>query len=249
MIGAVPLPVSLPGLVASRWTSADRCTGVKEVYGVARLDRGRAEWWTAGKVFRGEPGALQLKHPGDVSRDVWRDGPLAFDVLAFPDVAALGGKVRPQRFVAPGDPRGAPFHRLYDAVAAGAERLALETALAEALAVFASLDTGATTYAAPVRRAIELLRARASDPVALDALAGHAGIDKFHLCRAFRAQVGMPPHAYQIQLRIMRAKQLLAAGVRPSEVASLVGFCDQSLLNRHFRRIVGTTPGRYARGS
>ena len=59
----------------------------------------------------------------------------------------------------------------------------------------------------------------------------------------------MPPHAYQIQLRILRAKQLLAEGVRPSEVASLAGFCDQSLLNRHFRRIAGTTPGRYARGA
>jgi len=45
----------------------------------------------------------------------------------------------------------------------------------------------------------------------------------------------------------MRAKELLAAGVRPSEIAPRVGFYDQSQLNRHFRRIVGTTPGAYAR--
>ena len=243
----MPTPLSMPGLLASRWLSTEPCTGVKEFYGSARLDRGRAGWWSAGREFSAEPGSLMLKQPGDVHHDLWRDGPLTFDVVVFPDVAELGGKVRPQRFIAPGDPRGAAFHRLHDAVRAGAERLALETAFADALATFASLDTGATSYVAPVRRAIELLRARVTDAVALDALADHAGLDKFHLCRAFRAQVGIPPHAYQVQLRIMRAKQLLAAGIKPSEVAPLVGFCDQSLLNRHFRRIVGTTPGRYAR--
>jgi len=83
--------------------------------------------------------------------------------------------------------------------------------------------------------------------VTLDALADHAGTDKFHLCRAFRAEVGLPPHAYLTRLRIMRAKQLLAAGVKPSEVAQRVGLYDQSQLNRHFRHLVGTTPGAYAR--
>jgi len=45
----------------------------------------------------------------------------------------------------------------------------------------------------------------------------------------------------------MRAKELLAAGVRPNEIAPRVGLYDQSQLNRHFRRIVGITPAAYAR--
>ena len=49
------------------------------------------------------------------------------------------------------------------------------------------------------------------------------------------------------QLRIVRAKELLAAGVKPSDIAPQVGLYDQSQLNRHFRRIVGTTPAQYAR--
>lgn len=53
--------------------------------------------------------------------------------------------------------------------------------------------------------------------------------------------------AYLTQLRIVRAKQLLAAGVKPRDIALQVGFYDQSQLNRHFRRIVGATPGEYAR--
>jgi AraC-like DNA-binding protein len=90
------------------------------------------------------------------------------------------------------------------------------------------------------------LKQRVRDSITLDELASYAGLDKFHLCRAFRAQIGMPPHTYLTNLRIAEAKRLLERGVLASEVASLVGLYDQSQLNRHFRRIVGTTPGRYA---
>ena len=66
---------------------------------------------------------------------------------------------------------------------------------------------------------------------------------------AFRAQIGMPPHAYLTHLRIQRAKKLLAEGVRASELAPRVGLYDQSQLTRHFRRIVGMTPARYGNRS
>ena len=57
----------------------------------------------------------------------------------------------------------------------------------------------------------------------------------------------MPPHAYLTHLRSARARQLLLRGLRASDVAPLVGFYDQAQLTRHFRRLVGTTPARYAR--
>ena len=56
----------------------------------------------------------------------------------------------------------------------------------------------------------------------------------------------MPPHAYLTHLRIARAKQLLRSGIRASNIAPTVGFHDQAQLTRHFRRLVGTTPARYA---
>lgn len=85
--------------------------------------------------------------------------------------------------------------------------------------------------------------ARRTEAISLDDRAAHAGLDKFHLCRAFRTQIGMPPHAYLTQLRVMRAKQILVAGVRPSDIAPRVGFYDQSALNRTFRRFVGHLAG------
>jgi AraC-like DNA-binding protein len=38
---------------------------------------------------------------------------------------------------------------------------------------------------------------------------------------------------------------MIAAGTRPADAAAAVGFADQSHLNRHFKRILGITPGRY----
>ena len=98
-----------------------------------------------------------------------------------------------------------------------------------------------------VTRARALLDARITEHVSLDELAAHALLDKFRLCRAFREQIGLPPHAYVTHRRISLAQELLARGVPQAEVALRVGLYDQSQLHRHFKRISGLTPGTFAR--
>lgn len=243
------LPVSVPGLRALRWSSDELYVGMKESYTVTRVEAGRSSFLTRGKVWSSAPGSLRIQAPGDVVRDLARDGVATYQIVVLSPGAVEGvnDHVRIHPHLAAGDPRGAAFARLHDAVMAGASRLALEVAIAEATSAFAALQGAKSEETRAVRRALEHLRERLDVEVTLDSLADHAGTDKFHLCRAFRAQVGLPPHAYLTQLRILRAKELLAAGVRPSEVAPRVGFYDQSQLNRHFRRVVGTTPAVYAR--
>jgi AraC-like DNA-binding protein len=58
--------------------------------------------------------------------------------------------------------------------------------------------------------------------------------------------VGLPLHAYVTHRRISSAQVLLARGLSQAEVAASVGLYDQSQLHRHFKRIVGVTPGAYA---
>lgn len=243
------LPVSVPGLRALRWSSDELYVGMKETYTVTRVEAGRASFFTRGKVWSSAAGSLRIQEPGDFVRDLARDSPATYQIVAFParTVEEVNDKVCIHSHLAAGDARGAAFHRLHDAVLTGAGRLALEVAVTEAISAFAAIRGAKCEYRRPVRRAIELLRARLDADVTLDVLAHHAGTDKFHLCRAFRAQVGLPPHAYLTRLRILRAQELLVAGVKPSEIAPRVGLYDQSQLNRHFRRIVGTTPGAYAR--
>jgi AraC-like DNA-binding protein len=98
---------------------------------------------------------------------------------------------------------------------------------------------------AAVARARAHLEERWDDSVRLPELADVAGLSPYRLNRLFRAEIGVPPHRYQLDLRVDRAKQLLARGESIAAAAAAVGFADQAHLTRHFRRRVGFTPGRY----
>ncbi len=108
---------------------------------------------------------------------------------------------------------------------------------------------GSSAQAHAVASARDFLHEHATDEVRLERLAEEAGLSPFHLARSFTTHVGLPPHAYQLQLRVGRAKALLADGAAPAQAAAQTGFCDQSHLGRHFRRLVGVTPGAYAHGA
>ena len=99
-------------------------------------------------------------------------------------------------------------------------------------------------------RAIALVRAYLHEHFATDVrlstLGTLAGLNSCYLIRAFRKRVGIPPHAYLMQVRIARAQSMLGAGWPVSEVALATGFADQSHLTRQFKRALGITPGVYA---
>ena len=100
----------------------------------------------------------------------------------------------------------------------------------------------------PVRRAREYLFANLADNVPLADLAAIAGIGTFRLLRAFRKVHGVPPHRYQLAMRIERAKRLIQDQAGPlAAIAVETGFADQSHLTRNFNRWAGVTPHAYAR--
>lgn len=66
-----------------------------------------------------------------------------------------------------------------------------------------------------------------------------------HLVRSFTRAFGIAPHRCVIGRRIDAARALLLEGEPIADVAIAVGFHDQAHLTRHFRRHVGTTPGRF----
>jgi len=245
----VELPVSLPGLRVVRATTTSLHAGVKDHHGVGRIEQGDTEWWGGGKVWRSVPGCILVKHPGDVVRHLAHRGPTTYTTVTLPAVEVARVLAEGKAVAIPqlevDDERAAPFHRLIDAACAGSDRFSLEVAVAEAVSALVSIRHPRPEHSRPVKRALEYLRERLGETVTLDGLAAYSDKDKFHLCRAFRAQIGMPPHAYLTHLRIARAKELLRRGVRASDVAPLVGLYDQAQLTRHFRRLVGTTPARY----
>lgn len=84
-------------------------------------------------------------------------------------------------------------------------------------------------------------------PVTLDQLARLASLSSFELSRRFAAAYGLPPHRYQLVLRIIEAKARLLDGARIADVATATGFADQSHLGRLFKAVLGITPGTLSR--
>lgn len=103
---------------------------------------------------------------------------------------------------------------------------------------------------APLRRALEALRAQSHQSLVLEDLARAAGCDAGELARAFRAHLGATPGEVHRRLRVERAAEMLA-GSRQSlaDIAALCGFSDQPHLTRAFKAHYGTTPAAYRRGA
>ncbi|MEU0070617.1 AraC family transcriptional regulator [Streptomyces sp. NPDC006332] len=99
------------------------------------------------------------------------------------------------------------------------------------------------------RRLRELLDERVVEGLSLDEGARLLQAHPAHLVRAFSSAYGIAPHQYLNARRVDRARRLLLTDHRPADVAAQTGFHDQAHLTRHFKKLVGVTPGRYRRGS
>ncbi len=97
------------------------------------------------------------------------------------------------------------------------------------------------------QRARDYLCAHIGDNIGLAELAQALETDRFTLSRSFKHAFGMTPHAWLVQLRLARARTLLARGMMPAEVAAALGFADQSHLGRWFQRAYRLSPAHYRR--
>jgi AraC-like DNA-binding protein len=145
------------------------------------------------------------------------------------------------------------IHQLHGALAQPGEELAAQSRLA---LIRERLDQWLRRRVGPPPAALdpdladrlrELLDAHVVDGLTLDAAAELLHAHPTHLVRAFTGRHGLPPHRYLTGRRIELARRLLLEGRRPAEVAMAAGFYDQAHLTRHFKRMVGVGPARFAR--
>jgi AraC-like DNA-binding protein len=78
-------------------------------------------------------------------------------------------------------------------------------------------------------------------------IADEACFSKFHFIRLFRASYGKTPHQYLTDVRVNRAKELLADGVTVKYACFAVGFDSISSFTGLFRHRVGQTPATFQR--
>lgn len=128
--------------------------------------------------------------------------------------------------------------RLLDALSILAERHSQPQALAQ---------TAANAGDARIKRAIEYINDRATEPLILEQVADAVGVSKYHLAREFKRLTGLTVFEFVIMLRLKMAKRLLREGYSVSESAYASGFDNLSYFSRKFRKAQGVLPSAYAK--
>jgi AraC family transcriptional regulator len=96
-----------------------------------------------------------------------------------------------------------------------------------------------------MRRIQEHVAANLDGDLRVAKLAARLHMSGSCFARWFRARMGISPHAYVLEVRLMRARRLLRETDRPLiDVALTVGFSSQACMNVAFMRREGITPGR-----
>ncbi len=97
-----------------------------------------------------------------------------------------------------------------------------------------------------LERVRNILEQRFAEPFKLSEIAAEVGVHPVHLAREFRKHYGSSVGEYLRKVRIEYAcRELMGSNVAVTNIAFAAGFADQSHFSRTFKRLCGTTPGRY----
>ncbi|MEZ4585470.1 MAG: AraC family transcriptional regulator [Gemmatimonadales bacterium] len=238
---------------------------VHEGYTIGLVLGGALEYWCAGETRRYRPGSTFFLNPGEVHTGraspghgaaryqiVFPRAELVEALIGFqPRLRRFGGTDRsPRRHfrelaslaVQPGTPAARASAR--PDPDGGEARLGylLRVLLADGSVMDRGLEGRRAHLADQVRR---FLLGNLQGRPSLDQLAAHLGLHPGYLRRVFTEETGLSPRSYLVQLRVMRARQLLGRGEPIARVVPAAGFADQAHLTHEFKRTMGSPPGRF----
>jgi AraC-like DNA-binding protein len=215
------------------------------------------------EVLRVEPGLLFCSHPSEVfaAKEVHEAGSgtsLTMEpALLYALFAELGIEMERVRFralVPISEAMLARLRAVFGAIQPQVSLLEFETRLVEftesaAAELLEDVRERSDAKGNPglAERVRDCLHDDGGTVVDLSTLAQVAGCSRFQALRAFQKEYGLPPHAYQLRVRLGLAQRMLKRGCSPAQVAAELGFVDQSHLTRHFKRLMNITPAQYAR--
>ena len=204
----------------------------------------------AGDVIMVNPGEMHDGVPLDGDARGWRMLYLDPVLLAREVEEEIVGQVEIVRPVARDPILAGHFARLFGCLTASrSDRLATdENLLRSLISRLRQHGTARPSSSGPspcVAKAIQRLDSGSDTAASLAELAALSGVSRFQLLRGFAHEIGITPHAYLVQRRVLLARRFLADGQTPAQAATGAGFADQSHLTRAFVRQLGITPGRY----
>lgn len=98
-----------------------------------------------------------------------------------------------------------------------------------------------------VKAAMVYIEQHLTQPITLDAIAAHVGVDKYHLSKEFKRVIGRTIFDTILMLRCAEAKRLLQNGMRVAQVAHTCGFENMSYFTRAFKKYQNALPSQYLR--
>lgn len=225
-------------------------------FGIGLIERGAQRSASGRGIVEAGPGDLITVNPGEVhdGRPIdaagrrWRM--LYIDPARLLDAAQDAAPGAMHEFTLPvlRDPRLAQrFLTLFQTALVRDDGLRAEAALLDLVAGLLQ-----PVEPKPAADVVEIAAAREridDDPSASPTLAelAHAcGLSRYQFLRAFKRLTGLPPHAYLLQRRLQRARQLLRGGQSAVDTAAACGFADQSHMTRSMVRCLGLTPGAFS---
>lgn len=234
-----------------------------DFYSVSVNFNGLESIWLDGKTYTASPGQITAYNPGQVQSGgndqvkIWEMRALHFDVAWIHQVlgeeSATGRGWQVLRYPIIDDAEA--FHLLKTVAMKPGPLDPLNPDLVE----FAGLlfrrygerpeVMGRRRRLPGLTLALEYIRDNVDRTISLADLSEISCLSPYYLTRGVRRLTGLPPHQYQLQLRIQQARRLLSGRRSIAQVAQELGFADQSHFHRCFRQTYGVTPGQYRKAS
>jgi len=162
----------------------------------------------------------------------------------------------PEKTVLPGPP-SFPLEQLFDTLLAVLCRrdpgfdLAADGLLMQILGSLARLtgrvsDSPPSTAVTWVEAMKLFMETNFQKPITVARVVSHIGLERSYASRLFKEHTGTTIQQYLIDVRMNRARKLLAEGsLSIADVAHSVGYADYGSFERRFRRETGGAPGKF----
>lgn len=252
-------------LLHAKYVKQSFAKHIHEGFAIGVIEAGALRFSYRGKTNIATPGCINLVIPGEahdgtaLSEEGWTYRMFYLDSKLLEQAAAeLSGKDGRMPFFADGVIKDDTMANFIKRVHCSLEKAVLplveqESMLLSLLTEFISRHARERLPVKTARkdhRAVQIAREYIEETYdrnfSLRELSAVCHLSSFHLLRIFRERLGVPPHAYLKQVRIKRAKELLAKGRSMAFVAQETGFTDQSHFAKQFKQITGITPKKYS---